>query len=248
VLEHLGTLAHDQGDVTRAEGLLSEALATARRTGATGDAVRLLCRLAWVAMDAGELSRARTTLEEALRLDRTLGAGFPSPAPELEFARLDLAEGRSREAAARAEKLLASSSLDAKSFTRAQAAVLLADSLSRLGNEGDAGRAADEAVRAAERANDLALLLTASIAEARVRAGAGDESRAVEQLRGVRERAARADLVMVELDALLALAEVQRRLGDRRRAEETLAEVTRRARDHRLTQLARRAEGLLARS
>jgi len=73
VLQTAGWIAHEQGDVRRAEALLGRSRALFRAQNDAAGEFDALLVLAYVAGDRGELARSRALAEEALRLVRSLG-------------------------------------------------------------------------------------------------------------------------------------------------------------------------------
>ena len=70
VLEILGCVAWNRGELVRAHNLLQEALILYEQANAADGRANLLFMLAWLARNQGEYSRGRTLLEKSLALFR----------------------------------------------------------------------------------------------------------------------------------------------------------------------------------
>ena len=250
-LRGIAAIAVLQGNVQTAKTMNERALAISREGAHPTDLGLSLSSLAMALLAQGDLGGARRVIEEAeaipirpsLPIDQLVGG-----AVDLARATLAIEEGRSKEAAATAQRA-------AERFRNADEPEDEAYAYEALAHAWLASRSRDEAQRAIDRAADMSKasqnrLLRASVGTtaARVAAMPGDASAtadAIRQLERIIGDAANHGLVALELEARLALGEIEIASG-RQSARARLEALQRAATSYGLMRIAGKAARAVA--
>lgn len=239
--EILGALARLdllEGKVEEARRRSEEQLQVALSTGARGHEAMALWNLGAAELAAGDPAKARLSLEAALSTGRAAGVALQVVAIRLDLARLDLATGRSAEAARTAREVAAWAVDRGASGLAGEAFALTASALLRQGNLAGARAAAAQALERAERSDDRLLRILMAPVLARTEAAGGGGPGALRPLRRAVDEAAQLGFVMAGLEARWTLAELELVQGDPVKARIALAAIRRDAEARGLRRLA----------
>lgn len=245
LLLDLGVLARRLGDLAAARTLAGEAVAAFRQVGDPAAAAAALELAADVALSGGDLRGARAALEEALAASRDEGDARELADRQLALARLALEEGRTAEAGKAARELLAPATSGKLPELQLAAGTLLAETLLKSGEAGEARRTLARVAPLAERSQVETGKRRFALAAVRAAPAAGQPA-ARRRLAALHAEARSRGDVSFELEARLALLEAEARAGGSPATRTGLEALSRDARAKGFLLVAGKADALRA--
>jgi len=243
VQTNLADIAYVRGDLAEARRQYDQSLAACREMAALSYCAFDLYGIGEVLLAQGDIAGARSAHEEALSLRTQLAEKGSIADSRLALAGVSIEEGALAAAAYDATAAAAEFRGEKIADMEALAEALRARALAAMGKTAEARGAVLRSKSLASRTQDLLVRLHVRLAEAGVRAAAGDHGVSLQLLQSVLEEAVRAGLVSIQLNATLATGETEVAAGARASGRSRLDKLEKDARQSGFLLIARKAAG-----
>ncbi|MBI2840284.1 MAG: tetratricopeptide repeat protein [Acidobacteria bacterium] len=241
---NLADIAYVRGDLAEARRQYDQSLAVCREMGALSYCAFDLYGIGEVLLAQGDIAGARRAHEEALSLRTQIAEKGSIADSRLALAGLSFEEGALAAAASDAAAAAAEFESEKIADLHALAEATRARAQAAMGKTAEARSAMMKSKSLTNRSQDLLVRLQVRLAEAGVRAAAGDHGVSLQLLQSVIDEAARAGLVSIELNATLAMGETEIAAGARASGRSRLEKLEKEAREASFLLIARKAAAL----
>lgn len=243
VQTNLADIAYLRGDLAEARRQYDQSLAVCREMGALSYCAFDLYGIGEVLLAQGDIAGARRAHEEALSLRKQIAEKGSIADSRLSLAGVSIEEGALPAAASDAAAAAAEFKGENIADQEALAEAARARALAAMGKAAEARSAILRSKSLTNRSQDMLVRLQVRLAEAGVRAAAGDHGVSLQLLQSVIDEASRAGLVSIELNATLAMGEAEIAAGARASGRSRLDKLEKDARQSGFLLIARRAAG-----